>query len=73
MKNQTQEEREKEGLFRLNIIKLIRENPEGLTISKIAEALKESRYKTNQEVYNLIGLGKLEIARIGNYKVVRIK
>lgn len=54
-------------------VKYYQENPSGLTISKIADVLEETRYKISEEVHNLVGMMKLEIVKIGNYKVVKIR
>ena len=62
-----------DGMLRLNLLKLLRENPNGLTISKIAETMKATRYKISKEIYNLAGLGELTIDKIGNYEVIKVK
>lgn len=63
---------EEDGLLRLEIIKLVRES-EGMTLTELAEKTGETRYKISKEVYNLVGLMHLEIIKIGNYDVVRVK
>lgn len=74
-KKEMNPKKEKEGLLRFSIIKLLRKNPNGILINGIAKELGETRYKISKEVYNLTGLGKLIIEKIGkgNYEVVKVK
>ena len=64
--------RRKDRILRLNIIKLVGKS-KGMTLTEIANKTKRTRYKISKEVYNLIGLGKLETIKVGNYEIVRIK
>lgn len=66
-------ENEKEGMFRLNILKLLRESPQGMTQRDIAQKLGETPYKTGIELAKLEGLLLITVDMIGNNKIVRVK
>ena len=61
------------GKFRLEILEIVSESKDGLTLTQISKKLKKTIYMVKSEVMNLVGLNKLEIIDVGSSKLVRKK
>jgi predicted transcriptional regulator len=52
------------------IYKVIKENPEGLTIQEIAKKANVSRITASIYVHELLGEGKVQQRKIGAYRII---
>jgi len=62
-----------EKILRFEILKVLKESENGLTLTQLSKKLGETIYTINSEVCKLEGANILEVIKVGSSNLVRIK
>lgn len=54
------------------IIKILTENPEGLTIKQLTFFVKQNRLTVTKYMHELIGESKINVRKLGNVKLITL-